>query len=54
MTVNVEDNIVRVVILDISSVYVQIHDQGYFDSKSIEDIRQQYSDTEHWLVLVLD
>lgn len=54
MTVNVEDNITRVVILDISGVYAQIHNQGYFDSGSIEDIKQQYSDTEHWRVLVLD
>lgn len=54
MIVNVEDNIVRVVVLDISGVYVQIHDQGYFDSKSIKDIKQQYSDTKHWRVLVLN
>lgn len=54
MTVNVEENVVRVVILDISGIYVQIHDQGYFDSNSIKDIQQQYSDTEHWRVLVLD
>lgn len=54
MTINVEDNIVRVVILDISNVYVQIHDQGYFDRNSIEDILKQYSDVKHWRVLVLD
>ena len=54
MTVNVEDNIIRVVILDISGIYAQIHDQGYFDSNSIENIQQQYSDIEHWRVLVLD
>lgn len=54
MTVNVENNVIRVVILDISGIYVQIHNQGYFDRKSIENIQQQYSDPEHWLVLVLD
>ncbi len=54
MTVNVEDNIVRVIILDISGIYVQIHNQGYFNSKTIEDVRQQYSDIKHWRVLVLD
>lgn len=54
MTVNVENNIVRVVILDISGVYAQIHNQGYFDSTSIEDIQIQYSDQGHWRVLVLD
>ena len=54
MTVNVEDNVVRVVILDISCIYVQIHDQGYFNDDSIKNIQQQYSDTERWRVLVLD
>lgn len=54
MIVNIENNIVRVVILDISGIYVQIHNQGYFDSNTIEDIQQQYSDTEHWRVLILD
>ena len=41
-------------ILDISGIYVQIHDQGYFDSKSIDLIKQQYSNMKHWRVLVLD
>lgn len=54
MNVNVEDTIVRVVILDISGVYVQIYDQGYFDRNSVEDIKFQYSDTGHWRVLMLD
>lgn len=54
MTVNIKDNVVRVVILDISGIYAQIHNQGYFDRNCIGDIRQQYSDAEHWRVLVLD
>ena len=54
MTVNIEDDIVRVVILDISGIYVQIHDQGYFDRNITEDIQQQYSNKDHWRVLVLD
>ena len=54
IVVNVENNIARVVILDISGIYVQIHDQGYYDSNIIKGIQQQYSDTEHWRVLVLD
>lgn len=54
MNVNVEENIVIVVILDISGVYAQIHNQGYFDRESVDDIKLQYSDTEHWRVLVLD
>lgn len=54
MITNVENNIVRVVILDISGVYVQIHDQGYFNKETLEDIKQKYSDTNNWLVIVLD
>lgn len=54
MTVNMEDNIVRVVVLDISGIYVQIHDQGYFHRNIIEDIKKQYSDMGRWRVLVLD
>lgn len=54
MTKDIESNMVRVVILDISGVYVQIYDQGYFDNLSVDEIRQQYSDTERWRVLVLD
>lgn len=54
MTANVEDTIVWVVILDISGVYVQIHDQGYFSRNIIEDIKKQYSNTRHWRVLILD
>lgn len=54
MIANVEENLVRVVILDISSVYAQIYDQGYFDKSVIDRIEQQYSDTERWRVVVLD
>ena len=54
MVVNVEDSVKRVVILDISGIYAQIHNQGYFDSNSIEDIKMQHSDTKKWRVLVLD
>lgn len=54
MMTEISENIVHVVILDISGVYAQIHNQGYFDKLSIDDIKQQYSDTERWRVLVLD
>ncbi len=54
MTVNVEEDIVRIVILDISGIYAQIHNQGYFDKNSIESIQNQYSNKELWRVLVLD
>ena len=54
MKVEIEENVVQVVILDISGVYAQIHNQGFFDKEQIEEIQNQYSDKEHWRVLVLD
>lgn len=54
MMTEISENIVCVVILDISGLYAQIHNQGYFDKSSIDDIKQQYSDTERWRVIVLD
>lgn len=54
MTVNIEENVIRVVILDISGTYIQIYDQGYFDKNSIEDVKKKYSDMEHWSIIVLD
>ena len=54
MIADINENLVHVVILDVSGVYAQIHNQGYFDKLSIDDIKQQYSDTERWRVVVLD
>ena len=50
----IKDNLIRVIILDISGVYAQIHNEGYFDRTVVEEIKQQYSDTQHWRVVVLD
>ena len=54
MNVDIKESLVHVIILDISCVYAQIHNQGYFDKSSIDEIKQQYSDTERWRVMVLD
>ncbi len=54
MTVNIKGNLIRIIILDVSSVYVQIHNQGYFDKNSVNGIKQKYSDSRLWRVLVLD
>ena len=54
MTTNISENVIRVIILDISGIYAQIHNQGYFDKSSIDEIEQQYSNTERWRVVVLD
>ena len=53
MNVDIKENLVHVIILDISGIYAQIHNQGYFDKSSIDEIKQQYSDTERWRVVVL-
>ena len=54
MVTEIKENLKQVVILDISGIYIQIHNQGYFDEKQAADIHHQYSDTKHWRVLVLD
>ena len=54
MIADISENLVRVIILDISGIYAQIHNQGYFDKSSIDEIKQQYSDTRRWRVVVLD
>ena len=54
MNVYVSENVIRVIILDISGIYAQIHNQGYFNKSLINEIKQQYSDTERWRVVVLD
>ena len=50
---DISENLVRVIVLDISGIYAQIHNQGYFDKSSIDEIKQQYSDTQRWRVIVL-
>lgn len=54
MNVDMSENLVRVVILDISGIYTQIHNQGYFNKSSVDEIKKQYSDTGYWRVVVLD
>ena len=53
MKADISEDIVQVIVLDISGIYAQIHNQGYFDKFSIDEIKQQYSDTERWRVVVL-
>lgn len=54
MYANINENILHIVILDISGIYAQIHNQGYFDKCTLDEIKEQYSDTKHWRVVVLD
>lgn len=54
MNTEIKDSLTHIVILDISGIYAQIHNQGYFDKEQIEEIKKQYSDAKHWRVLELD
>lgn len=54
MNADISENLLHIVILDVSGIYAQIHNQGYFDKTSIDVIKQQYSDTRRWRVVVLD
>lgn len=54
MELQIKNNLMRVIIIDISGVYAQIHNQGYFEKTSLAEIEKQYTDTEHWRILVLD
>ena len=40
MKADISEDIVRVIVLDISGIYAQIHNQGYFDKSSIDEIKQ--------------
>lgn len=41
MTTEIKENLVRIVILDISGIYVQIHNQGYFDRETAHEIKKK-------------
>jgi len=53
MVVEMTDNLIHVVILDISGVYVQIHNDGYFDRVSLDEIERQYSDETRWKIVII-
>ena len=54
MNAQIKEDLVQIIILDVSGVYAQIHNQGYFDNNGVNEIKQQYSDKQHWRVVVLD
>lgn len=54
MKASISENLTRAVILDVSGIYAQIYDQGYFDSNALDTIKQQYSDPTHWQVVVIE
>lgn len=44
----------QVIILDISGVYAQIHDQKHCNEAELAQVKERYSDTEHWRIVVVD
>ena len=50
----IPDNLAHIIILDISGIYAQIYNQGYFDPTTVAEIKQQYSDTKRWHVIELN
>lgn len=53
MIMEIADNLIHVVILDISGVYAQIHNDGYFDKVSLDEIKRQYNDKFHWRIVII-
>lgn len=51
---DIQDGLIRAVILDKSGIYAQIYDQGYFHKDNFENIKEQYSDPTHWQVVVIE
>ena len=54
MKFNIDKNLVFAIILDVLGVYAQIYDQGYYNKEDVKNIQQQYSDSKHWRVVILD
>lgn len=53
MKVEIPDNLIHIVILDISGIYAQIHNDGYFSPIEIDQIKYQYSDDKKWKIVEL-
>lgn len=53
MTFRLSENLKRIVILDTSGIYAQIHNQGYFEEIEADEIKQVYRDTNKWKVIEL-
>ena len=51
---NLRENLIRVIILDLSGIYVQIHNQGYFDKESISETLDEIVDVANYFQVSLD
>ena len=54
MVLETKENLVHIVILDISGIYAQIYNDGYFERSQIGSIKEQYSNEKHWRVVIVD
>ena len=54
MNIEIHENMVQVIVLDISGVYAQICDQGYFERTIVDDIKKEFSDKQRWRVVIVD
>ena len=54
MITEVKESLTKVIILDISGVYTQIHDQGFYSDSEVWKIEKMYSDRDRWRVVELD
>lgn len=54
MVATIQPDLVHIIILDISGIYAQIYDQGYFTKDSLDSIFGEYNDESHWRVVTLD
>lgn len=54
MRVVIAERLIRAIILDVSGLYAQIYDEGYFERTVVNKIKQQYSDKQHWQVVIIE
>jgi len=54
MKSDMEDGLTRVVILNVSGVYAQIYDQGYFNKGNVTELENIYGNKKLWRVLELN
>lgn len=53
MVTEIKEGLTKVVVLDITGVYAQIHNQGFYPDSEVWKIKKMYSDRDRWRVIVL-
>lgn len=54
MIIEIAEELLRIIVIDISGTYARIYDERYILKSSVKDFKRQYSDTGHWRVLILN